>query len=63
MKTQEDRNRDGQTDTWTTYRLIDGEEVVAWVDRDRNGDGEADVRKVYQRQGEAPGEYDDLAPL
>ena len=62
VATQEDRNRDGQTDTWTTYRLIAGEEVVARVDRDRNGDGNADIRKVYHHQAER-GEYDDLAPL
>ena len=63
VTTQEDRNRNGQTDTWTTYRLMNGEEVVARVDRDRNGDGNADIRKVYQTKGETRGEYDDLAPL
>ncbi len=64
VRTEEDRNRNGQTDTWTAYRLIDGEEVAAHVERDRDGDGSADVRKVYRRPGEGDRRAaDDLAPL
>jgi hypothetical protein len=34
-------------DTRTTYQLRDGQEVIAHIERDTNGDGKPDVFETY----------------
>jgi adenine specific DNA methylase Mod len=35
-------------DTWTTYHVIDGREVVASIERDSRDHGEPDVFETYE---------------
>jgi hypothetical protein len=48
----EDANRDQRMDTWTTYRVVGGEEVVARIERDPQGRGKPSVFESYRA---APG--------
>ena len=38
-------------DTWTTYRVVDGEEVVARIERDTGGSGKPDVFETFDARG------------
>ena len=62
VRSEEDRNHDGQTDTWTSYRLVGGDEVASRIARDRDADGSADIRKIFE-ESEPSAPDDDLAPL
>jgi len=44
----EDTNRDQRMDTWTTYRVVGGEEVVARIERDPHGRGKPSVFETYR---------------
>jgi hypothetical protein len=48
----EDANRDQRMDTWTSYRIVAGEEVVARIERDPQGRGKPTVFETYRA---APG--------
>lgn len=48
----EDRSLNGRMDTWTTYRVIDGREVVARVERDSHDRGKPNVLEIYETQGD-----------
>ena len=48
----EDSNRDQRMDTWTTYRVVGGQEVVARIERDPQGRGKPSVFETYRA---APG--------
>ncbi len=48
----EDGNRDQRMDTWTTYRVVGGQEVVARIERDPQGRGKPSVFESYRA---APG--------
>jgi len=48
----EDANRDQRMDTWTTYRVVGGQEVVARIERDPQGRGKPSVFETYRA---APG--------
>jgi len=48
VRSEEDRDKDGTMDTWTTWAVVDGEEVVARVERDENGDGQPNVFEEYR---------------
>jgi hypothetical protein len=48
VSSEEDTDRDGHTDTWTKYRVVNGEEIVAEVARDTDDeDDEPDVIEIY----------------
>jgi len=51
-RTEEDRSLNGQMDTWTTYRVIDGREVVARVERDSRDRGKPNILEIYETQGD-----------
>jgi hypothetical protein len=44
----EDSNRDQRMDTWTSYRVVDGQEVVARIERDPQGRGKPTVFETYR---------------
>jgi hypothetical protein len=46
--TEEDRDRDGRVDTWTTYRGASGAEVIVRIERDTRGRGKPDVFETFQ---------------
>jgi hypothetical protein len=48
VKIEEDANRNGTMDTWTTFAVVDGEEVVARVARDSKDQGKPDVFETYE---------------
>jgi hypothetical protein len=48
VRTLEDRSLNGRIDTWTTYAVIEGREVVAGVERDSKGNGKPDVFETYE---------------
>jgi len=48
----EDTNRDRRMDTWTIYRVVGGQEVVARIERDPQGRGKPSVFETYRA---APG--------
>jgi len=48
----EDTNHDGRMDTWTSYRVVAGQEVVVRVERDPQGRGKPSVFETYRA---APG--------
>ena len=47
VKSVEDRDQDGQDDTWTDYRLVGKDELVARIQKDTNHDGKPDVTESY----------------
>ena len=50
----EDTNRDQRMDTWTSYRVVGGQEVVVRIERDPNGPRQADrVRDLPRRARQA----------
>lgn len=52
-RTQEDRSLNGAIDTWITYQRVDGEEVVAGIQRDTRDSGRPDTFETYEtRDGE-----------
>jgi hypothetical protein len=42
-----DRNHDGATDTWTTYGISRGEEVVVRIERSSSGTGPANIFETF----------------
>ena len=48
----DDTNRDERMDTWTTYRVVGGQEVAVRIERDMNGLGKPNVFETYRA---APG--------
>jgi hypothetical protein len=48
IRAEEDLSFNGKMDTWTTYALVDGQEVVARVERDTQDTGKADVVESYE---------------
>ncbi len=52
-RSEEDRSLNGSMDTWITYTVVDGQEVVAKVERDSRDRGKPDVFETYEtRNGE-----------
>lgn len=47
-RSEEDRSLNGSMDTWTTYRVVDGVEVVARIERDSRDRGKPDVFETYE---------------
>ena len=41
-------------DSWTTYRVVGGEEVIARIERDTNADGVPDVFEVFSAKDGVP---------
>jgi hypothetical protein len=56
MRTQslEDADRNGKIDTWTTYQIVDKEEVVSRIERDSDGNGKPDVFESFAAQKGRP---------
>ena len=54
VRSEEDRDRDGAMDTWTTYRVVGGEEMIARIERDTKGDGKPDVFENFSEKGGKP---------
>ena len=50
----EDANRDQRMDTWTTYGVVDGQEVVARIERDPQGRGKPSVFESYRAEAGKP---------
>ncbi len=50
-RAEEDRDRDGQIDTWTSYRVSGDREVVDRIEKDTTGDGKRDTFEVYEEIG------------
>jgi hypothetical protein len=48
VRMQEDRSLNGWMDTWTTYHVVDGREVVASIERDSRDHGKPDVFETYE---------------
>lgn len=48
VRMQEDRSLNGWMDTWTTYQVVDGREVVAKIERDSRDQGKPDVFETYE---------------
>lgn len=49
-RTEEDRSLNGAMDTWTTWQVVGGREVVASVQRDTRDSGKPDVFETYETQ-------------
>ena len=45
---EEDRDRDGAMDVWTSYGISHGKEVVVLVERASGGSGPPDVVEIYE---------------
>jgi hypothetical protein len=54
VRAEEDRSHDGAMDSWTTYRVVGGEEVIARIERDTNADGKPDVFEVFSAKDGVP---------
>jgi hypothetical protein len=50
---EEDRSMSGQMDTWTTYRVIDGREVITQIERDSRDRGTPNIVEIYETQGDS----------
>jgi len=50
---QEDRSLNGQMDTWTTYRVIDGREVISRIERDSHDRGKPNILEIYETEGDS----------
>jgi hypothetical protein len=48
LHTEEDRSLNGWMDTWTRYRVVEGREVVASIERDSRDHGKPDVVETYE---------------
>jgi len=48
MRMEEDRSLNGAIDTWITYQLVDGQEVVAGIQRDTRDSGRPDTFETYE---------------
>ncbi len=53
-RSREDRSGDGQFDTWTTYAVVDGEELPATIKRDSNGSGKVDIIETFETSSGKP---------
>ena len=51
IRTEEDRSLNGRMDTWTTYQVVDGHEVVARVERDSRDRGKPNIVEIYETRG------------
>lgn len=51
--TQEDRTMNGQMDTWTTYEVYEGREVIARIERDSRDRGKPNIVEIYETRGSA----------
>jgi hypothetical protein len=51
VKSEEDETHNGAMDTWTTFAVVDGNEVVARVARDSRDEGKPDVFESYETEG------------
>ncbi len=52
-RSEEDRSLNGASDTWVSYQLVDGREVVAGIQRDSRDSGRPDTFETYEtRDGE-----------
>jgi len=49
--TQEDRTMNGQMDTWTTYTVYEGREVISRIERDSRDRGKPNIVEIYETQG------------
>ena len=47
VSAEEDRDRDGEMDTWTTYGVAHGEEVVQRIEHASAGHGAPDVIETF----------------
>jgi hypothetical protein len=54
VSAKEDADHDGRTDSWTTYRVVDGEETVVRVERDSKRRGKADVIETFSAKDGKP---------
>lgn len=48
VRSEEDRDRDGRMDAWRSYHVVDGEELVARIERDERGRGYADTFETFE---------------
>jgi antitoxin component YwqK of YwqJK toxin-antitoxin module len=48
VMTEEDTDRNGALDTWTSWSVVGGREVMARIERDTNGDGRRDLFETYE---------------
>jgi hypothetical protein len=48
LRSEEDRSLNGWMDTWIVYQVIEGQEVVASVDRDSRDQGDPNVFETYE---------------
>ncbi|MBW2395362.1 MAG: hypothetical protein JRG95_13925 [Deltaproteobacteria bacterium] len=46
---EEDTKNDGQTDTWTHYKVFARQEIVDRIEKDTTGDGKPDVFETYEQ--------------
>jgi antitoxin component YwqK of YwqJK toxin-antitoxin module len=49
VSSEEDRNRDGRTDTWTYFETIGDKEVIVRIEKDTSGDGKPDTFETYEQ--------------
>ena len=54
VRVEEDRDREGRTDVWTTYQVVNGSEIVWRIERDTNGNGKPDVFETFQPKDGKP---------
>jgi len=54
VSAEEDSDHDGLTDSWTTYKVVNGEEVVVRIERDSKRRGKADVFETFSSKDGKP---------
>ena len=45
---EEDHDKDGRVDTWITYSVLDDDEIVSQIERDKKGRGFADTFETFE---------------
>ena len=48
VHTEEDHDKDGRIDTWVTYSILDDDEIVSRIERDKRGRGFADTFETFE---------------
>jgi len=51
VRAEEDQDKDGRMDTWIKYAVVDGDEIVVSIERDRKGRGFADTFESFEPIG------------
>jgi hypothetical protein len=54
VRTLEDADKNQKIDTWTTYQVSEGQEVISRIERDSDGNGSPDVFETFEAQKGRP---------